>query len=935
MPTPIPAPKRRPMPAARRHLCGFITGLFLTSALAADATDIEIEYETFVLDNGLTLIVHEDDKAPIVAVNTWYHVGSKNEVRGRTGFAHLFEHLMFQGSENFDDEYLPFLEQLGATTLNATTWFDRTNYYQNVPKNALDTVLWLESDRMGHFVGAITQDKLDEQRGVVQNERRQSRNQPYGKVWELMLERLFPAEHPYSWETIGSMADLDAATLDDVREWFNTYYGPDNAVISIAGDVDAEMVAAKVEEYFGDIPPGPPLSKPTEWIPVHTTERRQTMQDRVPQSRLYMAWTGPRWGTTESQHLALAADVLSRGKNSRLYERLVYNDQIATDVAVAPLALEISGITYLIASAQPGSGLADVESAIRDELLRFVAKGPSKRELERAKIAQRAAFLRGIERIGGSGGKAGVLARNMVYGGAPDLYKDELAAIDAATPEDLRRAVELWLGANAFILEVEPYPALQAAADGADRSTVPEPGEFPEVGFAAFTRSRLDNGLEILVAERPGAPVVELAMVVDAGYAADQFTHAGTASLTMAMLDEGTRKRSSLEIADELAMQGANLSAGSNLDTSTVRLSALRSRLDESLDIFADVVLNPVFPETELERLRRMSLARIQQEQTRPMSMALRIMPGLLYGADHPYGQPLTGTGTRESVLAIGRDDLVAFHETWLRPGNATLIVVGDVDKEALQKRINKLFGGWKSAETPIKQLAVTPVEPENVLYLLDRPGADQSVIFAGQLVPPKSNPDELALQAVNLVLGGQSSARINMNLREDKGWSYGAYSAIVGARGARPLLAYAPVQTDKTAASIEEMAQEILAITGAQPPAADELDTVKRSQTLSLPGRWEASGDVLGSLNELVRYELPEDYWSTYADRINALDLSDVREVAQRVLRPDELVWVVVGDRASIEYDLRRLGFDDIRLINPDGRPVGEATDEPGSIPD
>ena len=287
----MPTSISRPMLAAVRNLCSLIVGLFLMSALAADTTGIEIEHQTFLLDNGLMLIVHEDDKAPIVAVNTWYHVGSKNEVPGRTGFAHLFEHLMFQGSENFDDEYLPFLEQLGATTLNATTWFDRTNYYQNVPKNALDTVLWLESDRMGHFAGAITQDKLDEQRGVVQNERRQSRNQPYGKVWELMLQRLFPAEHPYSWETIGSMADLDAATLDDVREWFGTYYGPNNAVISIAGDVDAETVAAKVEKYFGDIPPGPPLSKPTEWIPVHTTERRQTMQDRVPQSRL--TWRGP------------------------------------------------------------------------------------------------------------------------------------------------------------------------------------------------------------------------------------------------------------------------------------------------------------------------------------------------------------------------------------------------------------------------------------------------------------------------------------------------------------------------------------------------------------------------------------------------------------------------------------------------------------------
>ncbi|MFW2405225.1 MAG: M16 family metallopeptidase [Gammaproteobacteria bacterium] len=894
-------------------------------AMAADATDLTIPYETFVLDNGLTVIVHEDRKAPIVAVNVWYHVGSKNEVPGRTGFAHLFEHLMFQGSENFDDEYLAFLEQLGATSLNATTWFDRTNYFQNVPKNALDTTRWLESDRMGHFVGAITQDKLDEQRGVVQNEKRQSDNQPYGKVWEIMLKRLFPPEHPYSWETIGSMEDLNAATLDDVRDWFETYYGPTNAVIAIAGDVDTAEVVAKVEHYFGDIAPGPPLSKPREWIPTHTSERRQIIQDRVPQSRAYMAWTGPQWGTAEASYLALAASILSSGKNSRLYERLVYTDQSATDVVVAPLALEISGITYLIASAQPGTEIGEVEKTIREELNRFAAKGPTRKELERAKIGSRASFVRGIERIGGSSGKAGVLARNMVYGGSPDRYLETLATIESATADDVRRAAEKWLGSNAFVIEVQPYPSLQAQADGADRSSVPEPGAFPDVGFPGFSRSRLNNGMEVLLAERPGAPVVNLSLVLDAGYASDQFAEIGTASLAMSMLDEGTRKRTSLEIADALAMQGANLGAGSNLDVSYVQLSALRSRLDESLDIFADVVLNPVFPENELERLRRIALARIQQEQTRPMSMALRILPRLMYGPDHPYGQPLTGSGTPESVQAISRDDVVAFHDTWFRPNNATLIVVGDIGKDDLTTTLEELFGDWQPGEFPDKNLgATTPSLDAGVAYVLDRPDADQSIIFAGQLIPPQSNPDELAIQAANRILGGQSSARVNMNLREDKGWSYGAFSAIVGARGERPLLIYAPVQTDKTGASIAEIRNEVAAFIGDEPPTPDELDLVKDSQTLSLPGRWEASGDVLGSLGELVRYGLPDDYWSTFAARIKALDLANVTDVARSVVEPAEMLWVVVGDRAKIEAELEGLGFAEIRLIDSEGRPAG-----------
>ena len=352
-----------------------LVSLLLAVQLTPAQAEVEIPRTVRVLDNGLTVIVHEDRKAPVVAVNIWYQVGSKNEPAGRTGFAHLFEHLMFQGSENFDDEYLSYLQEIGATDLNATTWFDRTNYFQTVPKNALDTVLFLESDRMGHFAGSITQEKLDEQRGVVQNEKRQGENQPYGKVFETLLPRVFTGGHPYSWETIGSMADLEAASLEDVRDWFATWYGPNNAVLVIAGDVDTDDALARVEKFFGDIPPGPALTRAREWIPRHTGERRLEMVDRVPQPRVYMAWTGPAWGSRDAHLLALAADIIGGGKNSRLYERLVYTDQIATDSALAPLNLEISGITYLVASAQPGTELDAVEAAAREELARFIKDG--------------------------------------------------------------------------------------------------------------------------------------------------------------------------------------------------------------------------------------------------------------------------------------------------------------------------------------------------------------------------------------------------------------------------------------------------------------------------------------------------------------------------------------------------------------------------------
>ncbi len=898
-------------------------GLLWFASMAAAADEIDIPYTKVVLDNGLTVIVHEDHKAPIVAVNIWYHVGSKNEPPGRTGFAHLFEHLMFQGSENYDDEYLLYLDQLGATNLNATTWFDRTNYFETVPKNALDTVLWLESDRMGHFAGAITQEKLDEQRGVVQNEKRQGDNQPYGKVWERMLRQVFPDNHPYSWETIGSMADLEAATLEDVKDWFATYYGPDNAVLVIAGDVDTDEAIAKVEKYFGDIPPGPPLTRPGTWIPVHAAERREIMQDRVPQARLYKVWPGPQWGTVDATQFALAVAILGGDKNSRLYERLVYADQIATDANIAALPLEISGTTYLVATAQPGAGLTEVEAAANEVLAEFARKGPTRKELERAKIQARAAFLRGIEQVGGSRGKAGILAQNMVYGGSPDLYKQWLADLDATTRRDVRDVAARWLGAGAFVMEVHPYPELTAATEGADRSEIPEPGEFPTVGFPAFERTTLSNGLEIIIAQRAGNPLVETTLILDAGYAADQFSLPGTASLAMAMLDEGTTHRSSLEISEALAMQGANLAPGSNLDDSFVVLSALKSRLDASMDIFADVILNPNFPENELERLRRISLAKIRQEKTQPMSMALRILPGLMYGKEHPYGQPLTGSGTEESISAITRDDIINFHDTWFKPNHTKLVIVGDVTAQEMTPMLERLFGGWRAGEIPEKNLAAEIPARSNVLYLIDRPDSDQSIIFAGQLLPPKTNPDEVAIQALNDVLGGMSSSRINMNLREDKHWSYGAYSTIIEARGERPLLTYAPVQTDKTKEAIQELIKEIDGIAGDAPPRESELTIVKRSDTLSLPGRWETAAGVMRAINQIVRFGLPDDYWDTYAARVNALDITDVTAAARAFIDVNDVVWVVVGDAAKIESGLRELDFDEIRRITPDGEIV------------
>ncbi len=890
------------------------------SAQRTDA-EIDIPYTKFVLDNGLTLLVHEDRKAPIVSVNVWYHVGSKNEKPGKTGFAHLFEHLMFNGSEHFNDDYFQALEKVGATDLNGTTNSDRTNYFQNVPTPALDLALWMESDRMGYMVNAIDQDKLDEQRGVVQNEKRQSENSPYAIADELITKGTFPAGHPYSWTVIGEMEDLGAASLEDVHEWFNTYYGAANATIAIAGDIDPATAKAKAEKYFGHIPAGPPIARQQSWIAKRRGEHRQTALDRVPQARIYKVWNTPGYGTKEAVLFDLITDVLSAGKTSRLYKRLVYDDQIATSARASIYGREIAGQVTITATAVPGGDLKQVEAAIDEELARFLADGPTAEELERVKVQHRASFVRGIERIGGFGGKSDRLAANQVYTGDPEHYKTQLRWVEEATADQMRQAAREWLSDGVYVLEIHPLPETKTTNEDVDRSKLPEVSGFPTLDLPELQRAKLSNGLEILLAERHEIPTVELALIVDAGYAADQFAAPGVASMAMGMMDEGAGERDSLEINDDLDRLGANLSTGAGIDSCAVRLSALETKLDDSLAIFADVILHPTFPANELERLRRQRLATIQQEKTNPFLIAYRLLPGLVYGADHAYGQPLTGSGDEASAMAMQRDDLVKFHRTWFQPTNSKLMVVGDTTLAEIQPLLEKHLGGWKTTgEVPRKNIA--PVEPpdKRIIYVVDKPAAQQSIIIAGLPTVPKDNSDEVAIETMNAILGGTFTSRLNMNLREDKHWSYGARTMIFDTKGPRPFFAVAPVQTDKTKESLIEMDKEMRAILGDAPPRPDELQKAQDNLTLRLPGRFETKRALLSAMQEMIVYGLPEDYYETYPDEVRELELEQLSAAARQVVFPDKLIWIVVGDRAEIAAGIDELGWGEVRQLSADG---------------
>jgi zinc protease len=908
------------------RLARYLPVLALSLALpfsAGAAPEVDIPYEKFTLDNGLRVVVHTDRKAPIVAVNVWYHVGSKDEPEGRTGFAHLFEHLMFKGSENHPEEYFRPFELVGATGINGTTSFDRTNYFQNVPTTALEMALWMESDRMGHFLGFITEELLDTERGVVQNEKRQGRNQPYGRAWERMFNASFPSDHPYSWMPIGSMADLEAATMDDVLDWFRTWYGPNNAVLVLAGDIDVETAREKVTRYFGHIPAGPPLIRNDTWIAARGESTREFMHDRVAQTRIYRGWNTDPFGTVEADRLELLAQVLGGGTSSRLSKRLVHEEQLVTSVSAFNMPLEISGVFMIIATLKDDADPARVEAIIDEELERLLRRGPTRAELAQAKTQFRAGFIRGVERIGGFGGKSDVLAGCTVYTGNPGCFRERLDNIERATAADLQAIGQRRLRQGDHTLTIAPFPQFATVQSEVDRSLgVPVVEEFPQVSFPALQRATLDNGIEVVLAERHEVPVVQVQLQFDAGYAADVGHKLGTASFTMNMLDKGAGRRDTLELAAAIEAEGARIGAGASLDTATISVNALKERLDPSLALFADVALRPRLPESEIERVRRQWLANIAQEKTRPQSVAYRVLPPLLYGEDHAYAIPFTGSGTEESIAALSRDDLVAWQRDWLRPDNARFLVVGAVTLDEIVPLLEKHFGRWQAPDAPLPQknlgVAERPAGPR--VFLIDQPGSIQANIMAGLLVNSTADEDALELDMANGVFGGTFTSRINMNLRDEKGWSYGVNSFAMGAKGQRPWIISAPVQLEYTTDSIRELIRELEEFTGENPASEDEVEKIRANRIRSLPGRFETGSAVLGAVSSIVSYGWPDDHVVREQQRIEDMSLETVR-AATRYFDLDALTWVIVGDLSKIEQPVRELELGEVVILDADGQ--------------
>jgi predicted Zn-dependent peptidase len=899
--------------------------------LSSLVSQVNIPHTEFQLDNGLTVLVHEDHKAPVVAVSVWYNVGSKDEPARKTGFAHLFEHLMFYGSDNVREGIMPFLEQLGATDWNGSTWFDRTNYYETVPKSALEKALFMESDRMGYLLPAVDQKRLDLQRGVVQNEKRQGDNQPGGLVDYEVLGTLFPEGHPYHHDTIGSMADLDAASLADVKQWFLDKYGPNNAVIALAGDITPDEARGLMTKYFGAIKRGPVNTPAAADVPTLAAPKSIVMKDRVATTQIQRHWAVPGLLSDQLAPLGIGAAVLGGLSSSRLDRILVRDEKIAVSVSAHLQPFHRIGLFQVNAAVKPGVDPALVEKRLDEVVAQFLAEGPTEDEMRRAATVAVAGNIRALEKVGDDGGKASSLAQGKLYAGDADFYRKQLNAYAAVTPAQVRDAMRQWLGRPVFAIRLEPGdrppyeeakgppPAKASDIKVASVKRQMPPAAPPEaLDFPSIERTILANGMKVTYAQRTAAPLTHVVLSFDAGFAADQPAERGLQNMTMALLDEGTEKLTAQQIAEAKERLGASLNSGGSADRSFVMLSALSPNLVPSLGLMTEIVERPAFAPTEIERIRSQLLTSIAQAKTTPSAMAARALPALLYGEGHPYAT--TSQGNETAVKSFSREQLIAFKERWLRPDNAELFVVSDLSLATLKPILETALGTWQApaGERGTKSFGPLPPRPKSPrIVLIDRPGSPQSFIYGGELTPIDPRAENTALFAGSDVLGGSTASRINFELRERKGWSYGSFGYPQLAVAAVPYLVQAPVQADRTGESIAALMTQIRGIVGAKGVTTEERVRAVANSIGGLPGQFETGAAVLSAMQTNTLYGRPDNYYELLGDRYRALDNRTVDLALRQAIDPNGFVWVVVGEAAKIRPQLEKLHMP-IEVIQP-----------------
>ncbi len=896
-----------------------------------------IKYETYKLKNGLQVILSEDHRLPLVAVDLWYHVGPANERPGRTGFAHLFEHMMFQGSKHVKaNEHFRLLEAAGATDINGTTEFDRTNYFETVPANQLELALWLESDRMGWLIDNLNGRNLANQRDVVRNERRQGESQPYDLVEEGLFHQIFPKVHPYYGVVIGSHADIESADLKDVRDFWSQYYRPNNASIAVVGDYDPKTIKETIERYFGPIPAGPPVPKIEVVTPKITAERRAMITDKVQLPRVYLAWlTAPIFkpGDADADLLALT---LGGGKASRLYKKLVYEKQIAQDVRAEQGSLMLASVFEIVVTAKPGVRPEELEKAIETELEVIQKDGITQAELERARNTVETRKIQGLQRLGGFGGIADTLDMYNHYTGDPGYLAKDLARYENATTESVKKLAETLTPNSRVVVygvpgekAVEdvpkrPEPKLDekvAGGPGNDewRSTPPKPGKLAVPLLPVPKQFELANGLHVYLVEQHNLPVLTAQMTVLRGSEANPADRPGLASFTAQMLNEGTENRTSPQLADDIAQIGASLAASATADASQITGSSLKKNDEKLFELLSDVTAHPAFREEEIERVRKRRLTALLQDNDDPNQVARRVFYREVYGEKSAYGY--LDTGTPASTRSTTREDIVNFYRSGFAPQDSALVVAGDVSEPELKALTQKYFAGWTGQATATKPPIVSNTLARRIA-IVDMPNAPQSSVRIGHVGLQRNNPDYAPVLVMNDVLGGLFSSRINLNLREAHGYTYGASSIFQFRRGTGPFVVGSMIRTDVTASAVKEVFNELEKMRTSA-VAQDELVMAKEANVRGLTADFETTNQTARTMSNLFVYSLPLDYYRTLPGKIEAVSVADVQRTAEKYLSPEKMVIVVAGDRKKIESELKKLDLGPILAEDVEGKPL------------
>ncbi len=906
----------------------------------------EIKYERYTLPNGLAVITHEDHRLPLVAVDLWYHVGPLNERPGRTGFAHLFEHMMFEGSEHVGEKaHIRFVQSAGATDVNGTTSFDRTNYFETMPSNQLELALWLESDRMGFLMEGLDREKLTNQRDVVRNERRQGEGRPYYVADEAVFHLLFPKGHPYYGAVIGSHEDIESARIADVRDFHQEFYTPNNATIVIAGDFEAKKLHELLLKYFGPIPHGPNVEPVTAPTPPIRSQRRATVTDTVQLPQLKVAWLTPAAFTPDSYSVRSALFALGGAKVSRLDEALVYKSQTAQSVSCDEESLKLTGIVSCDITAKPGVKLEDLEAAFWKEVATLQQGGPTADEVESSKALNLTGKISGLQRLGGFGGVADTLNQYNQYTGDPGFLPKDVAMTEAVTAASAKAAaVKYFTKDSAVVVYCVPgkkvlddVPRSPADTDADVKITNPYTPEFeaaqqwrkdkPAAGPAPVLHLpipiefKLDNGLTVLLVENHALPVLTAQLVSRAGSENSEAGKSGLATLTASIMTDATESRNLEKLASDQEKIGTTVTALAGMDSSALYMSLLTTHAEAGMDLLADIAQHPAFHTEDVERDRKRRLVQIAQESDNVGSMALRVGPKLIFG-DQPYG--LTSGGTTESITSLTSADIVNFYKSHYGPKDSALVLAGDVSRGDAEKLATQYFGKWTASTAGLAEIPPSPAPQPTHIVIVDKPGAPQTALYAFGLGVSQSSPDSQALDVLNYTLGGSFGSRINMNLREQHGYTYGARSGFTQYREGGQFYSGALVRTDVTAPAAKEMMAEIRNFPQ-KPSTEEELTAAKEALVRSLPGKFETTTAVANAINSIYIYNRPLDYYAKLPEKYQAISADDIARVAKAYIHPDQLVIVTAGDRTKIEAGLKDAGLGPVEVRDMNGKPESD----------